>query len=125
MWQHMYMQWMSMFMPGMPGMWPGGGPSARGTQVTPGLAMLPVNEIEFHADGRTTSVSFASSRPTFGGGKAQLRHHKTNDTLSVEVSGQGKIKIQLSAKQPTGHYVGDLKDEYGSPCGLVRAVVSE
>jgi len=121
----MYMQWMSMFMPGMPGMWPGGMPATRGTPATPGFGMLVMNEVEFEAGGRTTKVSFALSRPTVGGAKAQLRHEETNDELSVEVSEQGKIKIQLSAKQPTGRYSGEIKDRSGTLCGLVAASVSE
>jgi len=124
MWQQMYMQWMSMFMPGMPGMWPGGMPAARGTPATPGSGMLPMNEIELALDGRITKVSFVLSRPTFGGAKVQLCHDQTSDELAIEVSEQGKLKIQLSAKQPAGHYSGEIKDRYGTRCGLVEAVVS-
>ncbi len=136
MWQRMYMQWMSMFMPGMcgpmpprpwgpmpPGPWgpmPPPGPRGHGKECVHGLEL----ELTLHGSNRCANVSLHLDRPVWGGGEARMHSRECDETFTVAVSERGRVEVDLVETLPEGAYRGEIRNRDGMHCGHMKIRIS-
>ena len=129
MWQQMYLQWMSMFMPGMAGMTGMAGMPNMMAGMMPNMGMgMGELELELVSGGRTAKLRLRMRRAMPGGGpgggQAELHADQGDDTLTVEVGERGGLRLHVSAKQANGRYQGELQDRHGGVCGELEVILS-
>ena len=107
MWQQMYLQWMTMFMPPRPGAVP------ASSEV----------EIELGSPNRVAKVSLRFGCLPAGGGKAKLSRDDGDEEFTVDIDDCGRFKLNVAAKQHVGTYSGEILDRCGSPCGWMKVSI--